>query len=75
MKYWLHPGPRITFGMQPSFIASALIPVSHNLLLAEFERLVELLLLHPGLGTLWLNGRRRLLMKRFPYSLIYTTES
>lgn len=42
-------------------------------LLAEFEQSVIILLQHPGLGSPWRGpGRRRYLMKRFPYSLIYT---
>ncbi len=41
--------------------------------LAEFEQSVNVLLQHPGLGPAWRGGgRRRYLMKRFPYSLIYT---
>ncbi|MEK6282758.1 MAG: type II toxin-antitoxin system RelE/ParE family toxin [Acidobacteriota bacterium] len=42
-------------------------------LLAEFEQSVNVLLQHPGLGSPWRGGgRRRYLMKRFPYSLVYT---
>ena len=42
-------------------------------LLAEFEQSVNILLQHPGLGSPWRGGgRRRYLMKHFPYSLIYT---
>jgi len=37
----------------------------------EFERSVGLLLRHPGLGAVWRHGKRRLLMSRFPYSVIY----
>ncbi|MGH8646592.1 MAG: type II toxin-antitoxin system RelE/ParE family toxin [Gammaproteobacteria bacterium] len=40
-------------------------------LFTEFERSVNLLLQYPALGSLWRSGRRRLLMRRFPYSLIY----
>jgi plasmid stabilization system protein ParE len=42
-------------------------------LLAEFEQSVNILLQHPGLGSPWRGrGRRRYLMKRFPYSIVYT---
>lgn len=44
-------------------------------MLAEFERSVELLLQHPGLGTLWRQGKRRFVMNRFRYSVIYTVSS
>ena len=41
-------------------------------LLAEFEQSLNILLQHPGLGSPWRGpGRRRYLMKRFPYSIIY----
>jgi toxin ParE1/3/4 len=38
----------------------------------EFEHSVSLLLEHPGLGMIWRNGKRRLVMRRFRYTLIYT---
>ncbi|MEO8436328.1 MAG: type II toxin-antitoxin system RelE/ParE family toxin [Pyrinomonadaceae bacterium] len=45
-------------------------------MLAEFEQSVNILLQHPGLGSPWRGrGRRRYLMKRFPYSLIYLSYS
>ena len=41
--------------------------------LAEFEQSINKLLLHPALGSPWRGkGRRRYLMKHFPYSLVYT---
>ncbi|MGH8771908.1 MAG: type II toxin-antitoxin system RelE/ParE family toxin [Burkholderiales bacterium] len=39
---------------------------------AEFENSVNLLLQYPGLGPMWRHGKRRLVMKRFPFSVIYT---
>lgn len=39
---------------------------------AEFEHVMSLLLQHPMLGAVWLNGKRRLVMKHFPYSVIYS---
>jgi plasmid stabilization system protein ParE len=41
-------------------------------LLREFEHSVNLLLQHPSLGALWRHDRRRYLMQRFPYSIVYT---
>lgn len=38
----------------------------------DFEHSMTLLLEHPLLGALWLHGKRRLVMKHFPYSIIYT---
>jgi len=39
--------------------------------LDEFEFAVNSLLQHPRLGPTWRNRKRRLLMSRFPYSIIY----
>jgi plasmid stabilization system protein ParE len=38
--------------------------------IAEFERTVALLCTHPEIGAPWRN-RRRLPMRRFPYSVVY----
>ena len=32
---------------------------------------MEMLLQHPGLGPLWRRGKRRYVMRHFPYALIY----
>lgn len=40
-------------------------------LFTEFEHSIQLLLEHPQLGAPWRPGKRRLVMKHFPYSLIY----
>ena len=39
---------------------------------SDFEHAIALLIDHPLLGAVWLNGKRRLVMKYFPYSIIYT---
>lgn len=41
-------------------------------LFTEFERSINILLQHPGVGALWRHGKRRYVMKHFPYSIIYT---
>lgn len=40
--------------------------------LGDFKHSITLLLEHPLLGALWLHNKRRLVMKHFPYSIIYT---
>ena len=37
----------------------------------DFEHSIGLLLGYPLLGALWLHGKRRLVMRHFPYSIIY----
>jgi toxin ParE1/3/4 len=39
--------------------------------LVEFERVVQLLVKHPGLGTPAAKGRRTFPMQVFPYSVVY----
>lgn len=38
----------------------------------EFEHAMYLLVQYPMLGALWLHGKRRLVMKHFPYSVVYS---
>lgn len=38
----------------------------------EFEHSITLLLERPLLGALWCHGKRRLVMRHFPYSIVYT---
>ena len=72
MRYWLHPEAVKDLRDAAEFYRSRADTSLSQSLLAEFEQSVALLIQHPGLGAIWRNGRRRLLMKRFPYSLIYT---
>ena len=39
--------------------------------ITEFERVLALLCAHPGIGTLWKNGRRRFPVRKFSYSVVY----
>ena len=39
--------------------------------IAEYERVLELLCAHPGLGALWRSDRRRIPVRKFPYSIVY----
>ena len=38
---------------------------------AEFERVLHFLCLHPHIGAQWRNERRRFPLRRFPYSIVY----
>ena len=72
MNYWLHPEARTDLRDAAEFYRARADSSLSQSLLAEFERSMEVLLQHPGLGAVWRNEKRRLVMKRFPYSLIYT---
>ena len=72
MRYWLHPEAETDLRDAAKFYRARADNNLSQSLLAEFERSVDVLLQHPSLGALWRNEKRRLMMKRFPYSLIYT---
>jgi len=42
---------------------------------AEFERTVNVILANPTLGMIFRGNRRRYLLRRFPYSVIYQVTS
>ncbi len=71
MRYSLHPEAREDLWEAAQFYQANASNELVQALFAEFERSVNLLLQYPALGSLWRSGRRRLLMRRFPYSLIY----
>lgn len=71
MNYWLHPEARQDLREAASFYRDNASAALSQALLADFEHSVGLLLEHPGLGGVWRCGKRRYLMKRFPFSLVY----
>jgi plasmid stabilization system protein ParE len=74
MRYSLHPGAREDLREAAGFYWERGGNVLAQAVLAEFERNVDLLLRHPKLGILWRYGKRRRVMNRFPYALIYTVQ-
>ncbi|NUM53632.1 MAG: type II toxin-antitoxin system RelE/ParE family toxin [Candidatus Hydrogenedentes bacterium] len=72
MKYWLHPEAREDLRDAASFCMDRAGAAFSQRFLSEFEHAVDLLLRHPYLGSAWRYGKRRLHMRRFPYSIIYT---
>lgn len=72
MNYWLHPEAHEDLREAAEFYREKADPTLSLALLAEFERSVGLLLRHPGLGRIWRHGKRRFLMKRFRYALVYS---
>jgi toxin ParE1/3/4 len=73
MNYSLHPEAEADLRDAAEFYRERAGNTLSQSLLAEFEQSVNILLQHPGLGSPWRGGgRRRYLLKRFPYSLVYT---
>ena len=72
MNYWLHPEALEDLREAAEFYREqAGIGLSQSFL-AEFEHSAGLLLQHPRLGPTWRHGKRRHVMRRFPFSIIYT---
>ena len=72
MKYSLHPEALGDLRDAASFYREQAGTSLSQSFLGEFEQSINKLLLHPALGSPWRGkGRRRYLMKHFPYSLVY----
>ena len=72
MKYWLHPEAENDLRNAAEFYRKHADAALSQALLAEFEHAMRLLLEHPRLGAQWRNNMRRYVMRRFPYSVIYS---
>ncbi len=72
MRYWVHPDAEDDLRDAAEFYRERAGKTLSQSFLAEYEHGVQLLLQHPAFGGLWQNSTRRYLMKRFPYSLVYT---
>ncbi len=72
MKYWLHPEAENDLLDAAEFYREQADTALSQCLLTEFEYALSMLLQHPRLGALWRPGKRRYVMRRFPYSVIYT---
>jgi toxin ParE1/3/4 len=72
VNYWLHPEAREDLREAAEFYRDNAGAALSQSVLAEFEHSVNLLLEHPRLGSKWRYGKRRLVMRLFPFSVIYT---
>jgi len=71
MTYRLHPEARRDLREAARFYREQAGGPFAQQFLAEFERAANLLVQFPNLGPMWLHGKRRSIMRRFPYSIIY----
>jgi toxin ParE1/3/4 len=73
MNYSLHPEALGDLREGASFYLEQAGTSLSQSFFGEFEQSITRLLQHPGLGSPWRGrGRRRYVMKHFPYSLVYT---
>ena len=71
MTYSLYPGAEQDIADAMDFYAEQAGPIVAQSFLAEFERVAELLVEHPGFGTPTTKGRRAFPLRVFPYSIVY----
>lgn len=71
MTYTLHPAAEQDLAAVVDFYAEQAGAVVAKRFLFEFERVAQLLVQHPDLGTPGPNGRRTFSLRIFPYSVIY----
>ena len=71
MTYSLHPGAERDIADAIDYYSEHAGPAVAGRFLQEFERVANLLIEHPGLGTPTKRGRRSFPLKVFPYSVEY----
>lgn len=71
MNFILHPKAESDLREAAEFYRQRAGSSLSRALIEEFEHTINLLLQHPKLGTPWRHDTRMLVLKRFPYSVIY----
>jgi plasmid stabilization system protein ParE len=71
MNYRLHPEAASDLREAAEYYRERAGAALAQAFLTEFENSIQLLLQHPLLGAPWLQGKRRLVMHRFPYTVVY----
>ena len=71
MTYSLHPGAEQDIADALDFYTEQAGVLIAQRFLSEFERVVQLLVEHPGIGTPTTKGRRVFPLRVFPYSVVY----
>lgn len=72
MRFSLHPEAESDLRDAAEYYRERAGTALSQTFFTEFERSVRLLMQHPLLGTTWAQGKRRLVMKHFPYAVVYT---
>ncbi len=72
MKYSLHPESESDLREAAGYYKERAGAAFSQAFFTEFEHSIQLLIRHPLLGAVWRHGKRRFVMKHFPYAVIYT---
>lgn len=75
MNYSLHPEAESDLRDAASYYRERAGTAIARTFLTEFEHSIRLLLEYPLLGASSINGKRRLVLRHFPYSIIYTVST
>jgi toxin ParE1/3/4 len=73
MRYLLHPESEQDIRSAAEYYREQAGTALSRAFFSDFEHTVQLLMQHPLMGAPWRNGKRRFVMRHFPYSVIYTT--
>jgi plasmid stabilization system protein ParE len=71
VNYWLHPEAQQDLREAAEFYREQAGAALSQSFLAEFEHGVNAILANPKVGAIFRGTRRRYLLRRFPYSIIY----
>lgn len=71
MNYSFHPAARLDLQEAAEYYRERGGVALAQALFTAFENTMGLLMQHPLLGVPWKHGTRRLVMKHFPYAIVY----
>jgi len=71
VKIIVHPDANAELNIAAAFYSAQANKQLGLALISEFEKAASLLLGNPELGTPWVAGTRRFIMRRFPFSIVY----
>jgi toxin ParE1/3/4 len=71
VKIIVHPAASAELNNAAAFYSGQANKQLGLALISEFEKAASLLSGNPELGTPWVVGTRRLIMRRFPFNIVY----
>jgi len=71
VKYSIHSEAEQDLRSAAQFYREQAGPALALALLTEIEHSISLLMRHPHIGAPWRGNKRRYVMRRFPYSVVY----
>ncbi|MBI2434539.1 MAG: type II toxin-antitoxin system RelE/ParE family toxin [Candidatus Hydrogenedentes bacterium] len=75
MNLTIHPGAQSDLDEAAEFSRNTADVALSKSFLEGFDQSSAMLQRYPQLGSCWRSGRRRLVMQRFPYSIIYSVSA